>query len=102
VLLWFLQVIISGQLSVVSMLSRKLQLKLVTSNPANEIITDLVEKDALSYIVDQSNIKAFKVSLNATVPVWSSDVAVFSLKTAVGHLVKVSSAENRFKFYLIN
>ena len=77
------------------MLSRKLQVKLVTTSPANEIITDLVEKDAISYIGDQSNIKAFKVSLNAAGPVWSSDVAIFSCKTTVGHLVKVSAAETQ-------
>jgi len=82
-------VIISGQLTVANMLSRKLQLKLMTSNPTAELITDLIEKDALSYIVDQSCTKGFKVSLNATNPIWSSDVSIFSLKTAIGHLVKV-------------
>lgn len=93
-----MQVIISGQLAVVSLLSRKLQLKIVTTSPSNEIVTDLVEKDAVSYVTDQSNIKAFKVSLNTTAPLWSSDIAIFSFKTAVGHLVKVSSARNRVSF----
>jgi len=84
-----LQVTVSGQLVIGSLLYRTIQLKLVTTVASSEPVYDVGEqRSSVSYVMDPSIVKAVKIRWKGD-EAWSSDISISSSRVGVGHLTKV-------------
>jgi len=84
-----LQVVVSGQLVVGTLLHRTIQLKLLTTNSSSEPVVDIGgERPSVSYVADPSTLKAVKIRWKDE-ELWSSDISLSSSRVGMGHLTKV-------------
>jgi len=97
-----LQVIVSGQLVVGTLLSRTMQVKLVMSGslPSEPVIDIGNQRPSVSYVTDSSVVKAIKVRWKGE-EAWSSDISISSSSVGMGHLTKVTSSIFVITTYLI-
>ena len=89
IILCILQVTVSGQLVIGTLLHRTVQLKLITSGSLHEPVVDIGDQRSLvSYVTDPSIVKAVKIRWKGE-EAWSSDISISSSRVGVGHLTKV-------------
>lgn len=84
-----LQVVVSGQLVIGTLLHRTVQVKLVMSGSSSEPVVDIGDqRPSVSYIADPSVVKAVKIRWKDE-ETWSSDISLSSSRVGMGHLTKV-------------
>jgi len=87
--MYVLQVTISGQLVIGSLLHRTLQVKLITTGSSSEPVVDVGDqRSSVSHVTDLSMVKAVKIRWKDE-ETWSSDISVSVSRVGVGHLTKV-------------
>jgi len=86
-----LQVTVSGQLVIGSLLHRTVQVKLIMNGSLYEPVVDIGDhRSSVSYVIDFSTVKAVKIRWKGE-ETWSSDITLSSTHVGIGHLTKVLS-----------
>jgi len=84
-----LQVTVSGQLIIGSLLRRTVQVKLIMSDSPYEPIVEIGDqRSSLSHVTDLAAVKAVKIRWKDE-ETWSSDISLSSYHVGTGHLTKV-------------
>jgi len=83
------QVIVSGQLVIRTLLHRAVQVKLVMNGTSSEPAVDVGDQtSSVSYVTDPSLVKAVKIRWKDE-ETWSSDISLSLSRVGTGHLTKV-------------
>ena len=84
-----MQVIVSGQLVIRTLLHRAVQVKLVMNGTSSEPAVDVGDQtSSVSYVTDPSLVKAVKIRWKDE-ETWSSDISLSLSRVGTGHLTKV-------------
>ena len=84
-----LQVTVSGQLVIGTLLHRTVQVKLIMNGSSCGPLVDIGgQRSSVSHVTDLSAVKAVKIRWKDE-ETWSSDISLSSSRVGMGHLTKV-------------